>query len=159
MSSQGFEEDILKFKRGQVVFVAGEPSKHLYIVTKGQVKIFKEDKSRLDLISVVCEKDFIGELSLMEDKLRKATAIATAETELIQIKKSEIRRVLEICPDWVSEIVSTLTDRLRHSIDVLREHRIEEDLEGLKDDLNPQVLNQFMQTVAEYRKKKGIKAP
>ena len=157
MSSSSFEEDILKFKRGDVVFSAGEASKHLYIVAKGQVQIFKENKNRLELITVVNQKDFIGELSLFEDKVRSATAIATRETELIQIKKADVRRVVELCPDWVSEIITTLTDRLRHSINVLREHRIDEDIEEASKELNNQILNQFMATVTEYRKRKGIK--
>lgn len=159
MSSNSFEEDVLKFKRGQVIFVAGEPSKHLYIVTKGEVQIFKDEKNRLELLSIVGERDFIGELNLMEDKTRSATAIAATEVELVQIKKIDIRRVLEICPDWVSEIISTLTDRLRHSFNVLKEHRIEEDLESTTKKNNPQTMNQFTQAVIEYRKKKGIKAP
>lgn len=159
MSSSNFEEDILQFKRGQVVFAAGEPSKHMYIVSKGQVQIFKEEKNRIELLSTVGEKDFIGELSLMEDKSRRATAIATCETELIQIKKIDVRRVLELCPDWVTEIVTTLSDRLRHSVDILKEHRIIDENDPHFDQMNSQTMNLYMQSITEYRKKKGIKGP
>lgn len=155
-SVDNFEKP-LSFKRGQVIFAEGEPSTYLYIVAKGDVAIVKEGKGRLSPISTVGEKDFIGELSMFNDEPRSATAIALQDCELVVIKKSEIRKVLRSCPEWVSNIMVTISDRLRSTVDVLREHRIVDEIQSSKGTISENELIEFSKNVEDYRKRRGLK--
>lgn len=145
------------YKEGTVIFAEGEPSSFLYIVVSGEIRIFKEDKDRLIPISIARSKDFIGELSIFSDEPRSVSAVATEASTVIMIKKTDIRKVIKDCPDWVSNIMVTLSDRLRGSIDMLREHRIVDDITDHGGELDPKNEKQFNKTINEYRKRRGIK--
>jgi CRP/FNR family cyclic AMP-dependent transcriptional regulator len=112
---------------------------------------------RLIPISVARSKDFIGELSIFNDEPRSVSAVATAPTTVIMIKKSDIRKVIKECPDWVSSIMITLSDRLRGSIDMLREHRIVDDITDSGGDIEPQEEKKFKNAIDDYRKRRGLK--
>jgi CRP-like cAMP-binding protein len=145
------------YKEGTVIFSEGEPSSYLYIVVSGEIRIFKEDKDRLIPISIAKNKDFIGELSIFSDEPRSVSAIATSATSVIMLKKSDIRKVIKDCPDWVSNIMVTLSDRLRGSIDMLREHRIVDDITDGGEDLDAQAEKKFHKSIEDYRKRRGLK--
>lgn len=154
-TSSNFDEPV-KYAKGHVIFAEGEPSSYLYIVISGEVRIFKEDKNRVIPISVVREKDFIGELSMFSDEKRSASAVATKDTQLMLIKKSDIRKVLKMCPDWVTEIMNTLSERLRGTIDILREHRIEDDLSEAGKPLTVEESNQIAKAIKDYKTRRGL---
>lgn len=155
-SASNFDKP-MNFKKGQVIFAEGEASSFLYIVISGEVRIFKEQNSKLMPISVVGPKDFIGELSMFNDEPRSATAIATKETTLMIIKKTDIRKVLRSCPEWVSDIMITISDRLRSTVEVLREHRIVDDLHPEEvQPLSGQEIKTFQSSVSDYRSRRGL---
>ncbi len=146
----------VSFKRGQVIFAEGEASSYLYIVVSGEVRVFKENSGKLMPVTIVGPKDFIGELSMFNDEPRSATAIATKDTQLMIIKKSDIRKVLRSCPEWVSNIMITISDRLRSTVEVLREHRIVDDLSEGAGEVTPQDLKEFKKNVDSYRSRRGL---
>lgn len=151
-----FDKPVL-YKKGQVIFCEGEPSSYLYIVKSGKVIVVKDDGQRVIPISLIEEKEFLGETSVFTDETRSASALALEHTELYVIKKSEIKHVLKHCPEWVGNIMATLCERLSDSIEILREHRImDESLENMST-LNPQDLVKYRQEIDEYRSRRGIK--
>lgn len=154
-SASNFDKPV-SFKKGQVIFAEGEASSYLYIVVKGEVRVFKENSGKLMPITIVGPQDFIGELSMFNDEPRSATAIATQDTELMIIKKSDIRKVLRSCPEWVTNIMVTISDRLRSTVEVLREHRIVDDMKSDSDQLGPQELKDLKENVEAYRSRRGL---
>jgi CRP/FNR family transcriptional regulator, cyclic AMP receptor protein len=145
------------YKKGQVIFAEGEPANFVYIIKRGLVTIFKEDGQRLLPIGQVQDQEFLGETSMFIDEVRTASAVASEQTEAFVIKKSEVKAVLKNCPDWVSEIMATLAERLSHSNEILREHRIiSEDLEKMAA-TQPQELGKIRQAIEDYRSRRGIK--
>ncbi|MCO4792979.1 MAG: cyclic nucleotide-binding domain-containing protein [Bacteriovoracaceae bacterium] len=149
-------DDIIKMKKGHVLFVEGEPSNYLYIVVSGEIRVLKESGKRLIPISIVRERDFIGELSMFSDEPRAACAVATQHAEVLMIKKTEIRKVIKSCPDWVSEIMITLTDRLRGGIEILREHRIIDDIFEVGNDLSTEEEKNLQNEIQKYRDRRGL---
>jgi CRP-like cAMP-binding protein len=117
------------FNKGDIIFVEGETSKHLYIIKKGEVRIVKESQGRLIPITILEEKDFLGELSIFSEQPRMATAIAIAETELVAIQRNEIKSILSTLPPWINDLMHTLSDRLNALDEMIKEHKIiDEDL-------------------------------
>jgi len=155
--SQGSNfDDIITMKKGHVLFIEGEPSNFLYIIVRGEIRVLKENGKRLVPISVVRDKDFIGELSMFSDEPRAACAVATQHSEVLMIKKSDIRKVIKSCPDWVNDIMLTLTDRLRGGIDILREHRIVDDIFDVGNDLSTEDEKSLQNEIQKYRDRRGL---
>lgn len=155
-SKHNFDKPV-QYKKGQVLFAQGESSSLLYIVQSGEIGIFLEDKDRLTLLNTVGEKDFIGELSMFSDDKRNATAIALSDSRLVVVQKSDISKVLKMCPEWVTNIMLTLTDRLRNTVDVLREHRVVDEMQSASQrTLSANEINEFQKTVKDYKSRRGL---
>jgi len=157
-SSEGNSlDEAVHLKKGQVLFTQGEASSYLYIVNKGEIGIFLEDKDRLTFLNSVGEKDFIGELSMFSDDKRNATAIALEDSSVMVIKKVDIRKILKMCPEWVNNIMLTLTDRLRNTVDVLREHRVVDEMNtASKKTISSEEMSEFQSIVKEYKDRRGL---
>lgn len=147
-------DDLRKFKKGSVLFVQGEPSTFLYIIKSGEIRIFREDGNRIFPISKVGSKQFIGEISIFTDEARTASAVVSQDSEVYLVKKSEIKKIIRSCPDWLSEIMETLCDRLKHATDVLREHKISDD--GPVDSISSQQEKEYLEAIKKHRAGRGL---
>lgn len=76
-----------------VVFTEFELSKDFYIIKRGEVKISKLKHDREMLIAILDEGDIFGEMSVLNDKPRNATATTDEETELMVIQKESIDKL------------------------------------------------------------------
>jgi CRP-like cAMP-binding protein len=149
-------DNAVTYKEGAVIFAQGEPSNFLYLIDSGEVKLVKDDGHRLMLLSVIGEKSFLGELSMFSDELRSASAIAVKDTTVYMIKKSDISKVLKDCSNWVSDIMVTLCDRMRSTIDILSEHRISDETLGLGGELQAEERAVFKKSLDEYKQRRGL---
>ena len=150
-----FKEEI-SLKKGAVLFHEGEASSFMYIISKGKVGILKESDGRVTPLAIVREKNFIGEMSLFNDEVRSASAVALEDTLVFMIKKTDIRKVLKNCPDWVTNIMITLTDRLRDVDGIMREHRISENELSNEFELHSDEQKQVISALEDYKKRRGI---
>ncbi|WP_372655062.1 Crp/Fnr family transcriptional regulator [Halobacteriovorax sp.] len=156
LSKEDQFRDIVKIKKGSVLFHEGEKSSYLYIVASGKVLLVKEDQGSIHSLGVTSEKDFIGVLSMFNDEKRYASAIALEETEVYMIKKSDIRKVLKDCPEWVTNIMITLTDRLRDVDELMREHRVVSNEVENDFSLNNVQQKEMRDALKEYRSRRGL---
>ena len=66
-----------RFSSGQIVFHLGDPGGLLYIITKGKVKISHSNPDGQEaLLAILGAGDHFGELALLDDEPRSATAEA-----------------------------------------------------------------------------------
>ncbi|MBT3585122.1 MAG: cyclic nucleotide-binding domain-containing protein [Halobacteriovoraceae bacterium] len=155
MAASQFDKPI-DFKKGTVIFAEGEDSNFLYLIKSGEVRIFKKNQEKLIPITVVRDQEFIGELSMFSDEKRSATAVATQDSTLVMVKKNDIRKVLKTCPEWVTNIMVTISDRLRNSVDMLREHKIVDDVIDMGNELTPKEEKDYLKKISDYMTRKGI---
>lgn len=155
LNKDNFKDEII-LKKGSVLFHEGEASSFMYIIASGKVGILKEDNGRILPLAALGEKSFIGEMSLFNEELRSASAVALEETSVYMIKKTSIRKVLKNCPEWVTNIMITLTDRLREVDDLMREHRVSDDILSNEFELHPDEQKEVMASLEEYKKRRGI---
>ncbi|OFZ14407.1 MAG: hypothetical protein A2X86_06060 [Bdellovibrionales bacterium GWA2_49_15] len=156
MSSGDSNADITSLKANTVLFSEGEPSAFMYIIKRGKVQIVKEDKDTVIPISILRAQDFVGELSLFDDAPRSASAIAIEDTEVILVKKNEIRKMLNTCPEWVTNILITLCDRLKSSVEILQQHHIVDDQEQDPKINSAERLAKLSKLIKEHKKRRGI---
>lgn len=146
--------DLRTLKKGSVLFVQGEPSTYLYIVKTGTIKIFKEEGNRLFPISSIGPKQFIGEISIFTDENRTASAVVSEDAQVYLLKKSDIKKIVRSCPEWLSEIMETLCDRLKHATDILREHKISDT--DTDNAISPQAEKEFLEAINKHRVGRGL---
>lgn len=124
MINMSQENTNLILKKDEIIYHEGDSVNFLYIVKKGKVLLFKELKGRIVPLNVSMEKEFIGEESIISKFTYLTSAIALEDSELIRINKSDISHVLGVCPQWVVNLVSLLSNRLNHAEDIIKEHQI-----------------------------------
>jgi CRP-like cAMP-binding protein len=113
------------YETGEVICPEGEIGKALFIILSGEVTIsrkaglLKEDK----VISRLKSGDFFGEMALLEEKPRSATAKAVSDSEIYIIYKSNFDGMIEKNPriglQVIRNIAVILSARLRGIMDQL----------------------------------------
>lgn len=106
---------VRRFSAGQIVFHLGDPGGLLYIITSGKVKI---SHSNLDgqeaLLAILGKGDFFGELALLDDSPRSATAEAIEPTETLTLHRTEFMNFIENHPAFSRHVLYVLAKRIRH---------------------------------------------
>lgn len=84
-----------RLAKGQVLFVEGERSDHLYVVVSGRLKVLVGSPHGAELLlAVLSSGESLGELSILDGGPRSATAEALDAVELIAIPADSVRAVL-----------------------------------------------------------------
>jgi CRP/FNR family cyclic AMP-dependent transcriptional regulator len=102
-----------QYKSAEVIFWQNEPGVGMYIVQSGEVGIFGDyntpEQKQLALLN---QGDFFGEMALLEDDNRSATAVALSESQLIGIFHPDLFDLFERKPELGVKILSTLANML-----------------------------------------------
>ncbi|OGS42569.1 MAG: hypothetical protein A2506_12905 [Elusimicrobia bacterium RIFOXYD12_FULL_66_9] len=112
----------LSLEDGAQVFAEGSSGDGLYFVASGRVRITKRlsDAGEKDLASVG-PGDCLGEMALLDDIPRSASAYAKGPTELLSLKRADLKRWLASDPslamEFFAELVQVQSRRLRRTSD------------------------------------------
>jgi len=100
------------FTDQQMVFCENEPGDELYIIKEGKVKITKVSENNEIMLSVLREGDIFGELAIVSDKPRNASAICIGRTTLLPIRKETLTWVLSKSPGIINKIFMAISQRI-----------------------------------------------
>ncbi len=111
---------------GEAIFQMGDPGLGMYIIIRGQVQIANdEDPANLVVYSEMGDGDFFGDLALVDESDRSASALATTETRLLAFFRPELRDIITRLPALGNKILLNLAKvtakRLRATNDLLIE--------------------------------------
>jgi len=95
---------------GEVVFKEGEPGDALYVIVRGAVEI---RRGADDVITVLKAPDVLGEMAVLDERPRSATATAVEGTELLGIGSEEFHEALRDRFEVADGVIRLLTQRLR----------------------------------------------
>ncbi len=103
------------FGPGQVIFHLGDPGGLLYIISTGKVKITNSTPEGQEaLLAILGAGDFFGELALLDDAPRSATAEAIEATGTLTLHRDDFTHFLNGNPQFASHVMQTLAKRIRH---------------------------------------------
>jgi len=100
------------YPKNTMIFAESMPGKELYIIQKGSVKISKLVGGTEVLLAVLKPGDIFGEMSLIENKPRSASAIAYEDTVLLAVNKDNFARMVTTQPQIVARLTQLLAERI-----------------------------------------------
>jgi signal transduction histidine kinase len=100
---------------GELVFREGENGDALYVIWSGKVAIVKGSLHAPTVLGYRGPGEAIGEMALLEDQPRMASAVALSSLRLLKISRESFRRLLDVAPAIGVRIMTLLSSRLRAS--------------------------------------------
>ncbi len=102
----------LEYINDQIIFCEYEPGDKLYIIREGKVKIVKYQNNNEIMLSVLNEGDILGELAIVSEKPRNATAISFGRTTLLPINRDSLIELFNRSPDMLKKIFTSISRRV-----------------------------------------------
>src|SRR5262245_20555962 len=94
-TSQVFKEYIVRFRKGERIYAAGDPGAEMYIVQAGSVEIIQTTGGSRRSVAVMEKGDFFGEMALIESVPHSNSAEALTDCELIEINSTLFDRMIK----------------------------------------------------------------
>jgi CRP/FNR family transcriptional regulator, cyclic AMP receptor protein len=102
-----------EYKAGEPVFYQGDPGLGMYIIREGEVSIrIAESEGEDKELAVLTDGDFFGELALLDESPRSATAICRTDCSLIGFFRTDLFELIEQKSDLGIKIVLRLAEIL-----------------------------------------------
>ena len=113
--------------KGSVIFREGDREAFLCVLLQGKVFIAKETSSRAQKILVALGPGKVfGELSLVDDEPRSASALAAEDCELLVLTEKAIERLADDFPRlalrFLKHLARLISQKLRQTSGALVEH-------------------------------------
>jgi CRP/FNR family cyclic AMP-dependent transcriptional regulator len=107
------------FRRGQVVFTAGDPSDTLIVVVSGRVKVVVRSADGGELtLAVIQAGGVFGELSVADGGPRSADAETLQECQLLLIPREMVQDICARVPPAAQAVMRSLAATLRRLTEV-----------------------------------------
>jgi CRP/FNR family cyclic AMP-dependent transcriptional regulator len=100
---------------GSEIFLQDQPGDEAYLISKGTVNISRSDPDSPESLSLatLSRGDMFGELSLIDDQPRSATAKAVSNVELVVLNREAFWQKAHQDPQYLKGLLQILTSRLR----------------------------------------------
>jgi len=106
---------------GEFVFREGELGTEMFIIQEGRVEILKEISGEQKRLAELEKGDFFGEMAVLEDLPRTASARGATALKLVMINGSTFDQMLRSNPEIAVRMMRKLSRRLRETDTMLRE--------------------------------------
>jgi len=104
------------FKKGEILYHAGDEANALHIVNRGQVKIYRLSESgKEQMLRILMPGDFTGELALFQEGSHEAYAEATQDTQICMIRDEDFQKLLVKYPTISLKVLEEFSSRLDRS--------------------------------------------
>ncbi len=109
-----------EFAAGEYIFREGDLGTEMFIIHEGKVEILNRMGDEERVLAVLEKGDFFGEMSVLEDLPRAASARALTDTRLLQINGSTFDQMLQSNPEIAVRMMRKLSRRLRETDELLK---------------------------------------
>jgi len=101
------------FEEGQVIFERGDPSDFMYGIIQGDIEIRVGD----EVVETISAGTVFGEMALIDDEPRSATAVAKTECRVAQINAPTFHEMIALHPDFALDVMKIMARRARRQLD------------------------------------------
>jgi CRP/FNR family transcriptional regulator, cyclic AMP receptor protein len=101
--------EVHSFKAGEVIFKESDEAHQLYVIKSGAVTILSGNRKLAELST----NEIFGEMALIDDAPRSATAVAKTDVELVRISEKQFLFLVSQTPYFALKVMRVLARRLR----------------------------------------------
>lgn len=101
--------DKRSLEAGEVLFVEDEPGEHMFAVIDGELELTRHGAH----VESIGPGGLIGELALIDDAPRSASAHATVPTTVAVVDKAHFMFLVQEHPTFALMVMSVMAERLR----------------------------------------------
>jgi len=101
------------FEPGAVVISEGDTGLGLFVVVSGKVEVTKGEGDNALRLAVMERGDLLGEMALIDDQPRSASAVALEATRCLLITRNSFQTLTEKDPEIAWCLLPTLAERIR----------------------------------------------
>jgi len=103
------------YRKSEIIFEEGSTGSEMYLIHRGKVLLsVRQNETQQDPLVVLNPGDFFGEMALVDDSPRSATASAIEDgTELIVMDRVRFMFMVRQQPEFALSLMHTLCQRLR----------------------------------------------
>jgi CRP/FNR family transcriptional regulator len=101
------------YPEGGTVLEEGSVGLGMVLVTGGRIEVFKGAGAQRVTLATLAAGEILGEMALLDDQPRSASAVALEPTEALLLTRQSFRAAAEKDPEILWCVVPTLTERLR----------------------------------------------
>ncbi|GAK52484.1 transcriptional regulatory protein [Candidatus Moduliflexus flocculans] len=110
------QHEQLRVKAGTPIFHENDFSDSMYVVQQGRVQISKSVMAGVEkTLTILEEGEYFGEMSLLLNSPRSATAVALDDSVLIKLGREEFKQLLQASPEAGIAMLTQLAGRLEKS--------------------------------------------
>jgi CRP/FNR family transcriptional regulator, cyclic AMP receptor protein len=97
------------FKAGSTIFREGEEAYELFVIKSGEVRIQIGNRT----VSELSTDHIFGEMALIDNQPRSASAIAVTDVELVPVSEKQFLFLVGQTPYFALKVMRVLAQRLR----------------------------------------------
>lgn len=110
------------YSKSEIIFTEGSRGSTAYIIEKGRVGIYSINvNGERQLIAILRRNAMFGEMALIDDAPRSATAVALDDCELSTISVKTFKYLMAHDPFSLQPLLKILSRRLREATELLQE--------------------------------------
>lgn len=124
MMAEGQKKSGMKsYAPGDVLFHKGDSADSLFIIQKGQIRLYLPKGKGFVELAILRAGEVIGEMAYFDEDAnsRSCSAAALVSTDVIEISFQAFGKTMAALNPWFKTIINTLAERLRKTNDKVRE--------------------------------------
>ena len=104
-----------RYRKSEIIFEEGSTGSEMYLIYSGRVLLsIRQNETLQSPLVILNPGDFFGEMALVDDSPRSATALAVEDdTELIVMDRARFMFMVRQQPEFALSLMHTLCQRLR----------------------------------------------
>ncbi|MBM2838696.1 MAG: cyclic nucleotide-binding domain protein [Deltaproteobacteria bacterium] len=105
--------EVLQVQAGSTLFKEGDPGDSLFIITHGEINILSQNSKGEEVeVARLNNGDFFGEFAFFSNSKRQADAVASSETELLELTRETLIDVTQKYPRVKEVLISFYKNRV-----------------------------------------------
>ena len=100
------------YQPDEIIFLEYEPGDSFYLIQSGRVKITKIAKDTEKILDILGPGDIFGEMAILENAPRSASAIAAEEVKLLLFRKENFEIILQSNPAMALRLLKIFAKRI-----------------------------------------------
>lgn len=106
------EDPVRIYPKDTMIFSECQSGNDMFIIQNGEVTITKFVDDNEVVLAILKKGDFFGEMALLENKPRSASAIAHTDCKLMTVNRQNFNQMVSTQPQMIARLTNTFANRL-----------------------------------------------